>query len=70
VVLGQMLSNTAELQPLSSVHLYRANEVVQTTQSDSHGRFVFRNLPPGTYDLGVVLPSTEIVLTGLELAHD
>ncbi len=70
VVLGQMLSNTVELQPLSPVRLYRANEIIQTTQSDPHGQFAFREVPPGTYDLGVVLQSTEIVLTGLELAND
>ncbi len=70
-VLGQVLSNqplTPEAVPIA--RLYRSGEVIQTTASDAQGQFAFRAVSPGTYDLGVMLAHHEVVLEGLELAHD
>ncbi|HTP06984.1 MAG TPA: carboxypeptidase-like regulatory domain-containing protein [Anaerolineae bacterium] len=70
-LIGQVLSG----QPLASevmpiVRLYRNGEVIRTVASDAQGQFAFRAVTPGTYDLGVMLAHREVVLEGLELAHD
>jgi hypothetical protein len=70
-LLGQVLSN----QPLAPeavpiVRLYRSGEVIRTAASDAQGQFAFRAVTAGVYDLGVMLAHREVVLEGLELAHD
>ena len=70
-LLGQVLSNPAvasEVVPV--VRLYRSGEVIRTSASDAQGQFAFRAVAPGVYDLGVMLAHREVVLEGLELAHD
>jgi hypothetical protein len=70
-LLGQVLSNqpaTSVMVPI--VRLYRSGEVIRTSASDAQGQFAFRAVAPGVYDLGVMLAHREVVLEGLELAHD
>ncbi|HEY4687817.1 MAG TPA: hypothetical protein VIK33_00785 [Anaerolineae bacterium] len=70
-LIGQALDrDRVALEPRPFVRLYRSGEVLDASESDSHGQFAFRAVPPGAYNLGIELGSTEIVLDGIELAND
>jgi hypothetical protein len=70
-LLGQVLSNQpAAFEAIPIVRLYRRGEVIHAAASDAQGQFAFYSVTPGTYDLGVMLLHREVVMEGLELAHD
>lgn len=53
----------------SIVRLHRAGEVIDDVGADSFGRFAFRPVPLGNYDLVIEFDSREVAIVGLEI-HD
>jgi hypothetical protein len=64
-LVGQILGQG---QP-SIVRLHRAGEVLDDVGADAFGRFAFRPIPQGKYDLVIEFDSREVAIEGLEI-HD
>src|SRR5687767_13776594 len=45
-------------------------ELMKSTETDPLGQFIFRQIPPGVYDLVFDLGSHDITIAGLELNND
>jgi len=71
-VTGQVLgSEQAHQSPQAFVSLQNeAGAIVEGTQTDSHGQFTFRQVPPGVYHLVFDLDSQQVSISRLELIND
>lgn len=68
-LLGQMLS-TGEAVPAFVSLQNNAGSLLRATETDSLGQFVFRQIPPGSYELVFDLENQEVAITGLEFKND
>ncbi len=71
-LLGQMLSARRSGEGVAAfVSLQnRAGTLLRATETDSLGQFVFRQIPPGSYELVFDLENQEVAITGLEFSND
>ena len=71
-LIGQVLPTQSSESVISAfVSLNNsAGTVLRATETDSLGRFTFRQLAFGTYDLVFDLGDQEVAIAGLELRHD
>jgi len=69
---GQILgAESADQSPQAFVSLQNeTGQLLQGTQTDAHGQFTFRQVPPGVYHLVFDLDSQEVSITRLELIND
>lgn len=57
-------------QPIEQVFITRENAPPVAGEIDEDGSFVLRDLPPGLYQLTIVLPEKEIVIDPIQLGED
>src|SRR5262249_59245784 len=56
-ILGRVTDTTGAVIPGAMIQVQNAETgLSQTAQSDEEGRYLIRNLPPGTYDVTVTQP--------------
>ncbi len=71
-LLGQMLSTqrSGEVVPAFVSLQNNTGTLSRATETDSLGKFAFRQIPSGSYDLIFDLEQEEIAITGLEFEND